>query len=119
MYSFTRYFEPLCLEDALELLDNKLNPLLIAGGTDILIKMRKGAYADTTLVSLRKINELRDIQLLKDGSIRIGPMVTFNQIITDNTINERVPVLVTAAKSMGGPQIRNVATIGGNICNAA
>ncbi|KUO52731.1 MAG: hypothetical protein APF76_14110 [Desulfitibacter sp. BRH_c19] len=119
MYNFSRYLEPLRVADALELAHKETNPVLIAGGTDLLIKMRESRQADTTLISLSKINDLKTIYKQKDGSIRIGSMATFSQIMGNTIINEEIPILAVAAKSLAGPQIRNVATIGGNICNGA
>lgn len=76
-------------------------------------------FAEASLISLRNIAELKQIKLLNDGSVSIGALVTFSQLEKNQVINKYHPILKTAGASMGGPQIRNVATIGGNICNGA
>ena len=119
MYNFSKYYDPYSINDALTYFATQLKPVLIAGGTDVLIKMREGLFKDSSLISLRNIDELKTIELQEDGSIRIGSMVTFKRMIEDKIINEQVPILKLAANSLGGPQIRSVATIGGNLCNGA
>jgi len=117
MYDIIGYFEVETLSEATVLL--ALNPKLtiIAGGTDVLIKLHGGQLKEAELLSLRKIKALEGIRKSEDGSIVIGPMATFSQIFNDPMIQATIPILAEAAISMGGPQIRNIATIGGNICN--
>lgn len=119
MYDITGYFEPETVREATELL--RANPKLkiIAGGTDVLIKMHGGQLEEAELLSIRKILELTDIRKTENGTIVIGPMATFTQVFNHPIMKENVPILTEAAISMGGPQIRNIATIGGNICNGA
>lgn len=119
MYDITGYFEPETVREATELL--RANPKLkiIAGGTDVLIKMHGGQLEEAELLSIRKIQELTDIRKTENGTIVIGPMATFTQVFNHPIMKENVPILTEAAISMGGPQIRNIATIGGNICNGA
>jgi xanthine dehydrogenase FAD-binding subunit len=71
------------------------------------------------LLSIRNIKELETIKILDDKTISIGSMATFSSIHRNSIVNQYIPVLAEAAVSMGGPQIRNIATIGGNICNGA
>lgn len=92
---------------------------LIAGGTDILIKIRNGELAGGTLVSIHDIDELRGITQDDEGNLHLGPLTTFRELEMSPLILEHAPLLAEAAASMGGPQIRNVATLGGNICNGA
>lgn len=119
MYNFQSYLEAETLEQALNLLNENPNLTIIAGGTDVLVKIHGGKMEKPELLGIRKIKELEKIQKLEDGTISIGPLATFSQIFNDPIINENVPVLAEAAVSMGGPQIRNIATIGGNVCNGA
>jgi xanthine dehydrogenase FAD-binding subunit len=95
------------------------NLIIIAGGTDILIKMHGGKLEKIDLLSINNIVSLKNIKKMEDGTINIGPLTTFSQIANDPLIAKSIPVLAEASLSMGGPQIRNVATIGGNICNGA
>ena len=92
---------------------------LISGGTDVLIRLREGddAYAD--LVDIHNLAELRPIVARPDGTLRVGAGATFTEIMESPLVKERIPALAEAAASVAGPQIRNVGTIGGNLCNGA
>jgi len=92
---------------------------LIAGGTDILVKMQHQPVVEQELLSIRKLTELKKIEKREDGTLVLGALVTFTQIANEPILQESVPALVDAAISMGGPQIRNMATLGGNVCNGA
>ena len=119
MYSVKKLHSPVSLEAALCLLAGEEKALPLAGGTDILVKMRGGELKDVSLVSLAKLAELREIAEDENGDILIGSAVTFTDVAQSPIVGARVPMLCTAALSMGGPQIQNVATIGGNVCNGA
>lgn len=119
MFDIKAYFEAETVNEATALLAANPNLIVIAGGTDVLIKLHHGQLERAELLSIRKIKSLEGIRKLEDGTIIIGPLTTFTQIAKDPIIGENIPVLAEAALSMGGPQIRNVATIGGNICNGA
>ena len=71
------------------------------------------------IVDIHNLAELRGITLAEDGSLRIGSATTFTQLIEDPITQRHLPALCAAATSIAGPQIRNVATYGGNICNGA
>ena len=117
MYDIKGYFEVETVSEATLLLELNPNLKIIAGGTDVLIKMHGGHIKEAELLSLRKIKSLATIRKAEDGTIVIGPMATFSQIFNDPIIQETIPILTEAAIAMGGPQIRNIATIGGNVCN--
>lgn len=119
MFDINNIYQPKTLKEALDILDNKENIKIIAGGTDVLIKLHHGDLTGIELLSIRDIEELRDITLNDEGDIEIGAMASFSDIFRSNVINENIYVLSEAAVSMGGPQVRNVATIGGNVCNGA
>ncbi|WP_406676757.1 xanthine dehydrogenase FAD-binding subunit XdhB [Moorella sp. ACPs] len=119
MYNIQGYFEAETVKEATALLAAAPHLLVIAGGTDVLIKMHHGQIEKAELLSIRKIKSLQGVVKLEDGTILIGPLTTFTQIANHPVIKENIPVLAEAALTMGGPQIRNVATIGGNICNGA
>lgn len=118
MFDFNNIYEPKTIEEALEILDNK-DVKIIAGGTDILIKFHHGDIKDVELLSIRDVESLSKIEVNEKEEIVIGSMATFTKIFRNEIINEKIKVLSEAAVSMGGPQIRNVATIGGNVCNGA
>lgn len=112
------YFEPETVSDVVALLGRLgKDTRLIAGGTDLLVDMKKGRVEPKHLVSLAKIPGLSHITD-DGGSLRIGATTTFREITESRLIKEKYPVLLEAAQSMAGVQIRNMATIGGNICNA-
>lgn len=119
MYDIIGYYEAESVSEATALLAQNPNLRLIAGGTDVLIKMHGGQIEGVELLSIRKIKSLEDIRKAEDGTIAIGAMATFTQVFNDPILREMIPILTEAAISMGGPQIRNIATIGGNVCNGA
>ncbi len=119
MFDIVNIEKPDTLEAALEMLTRNPDMKIIAGGTDVLIKMRNGALEEAELLSLRNIPGMDEISILNNGTISIGAMATFAKIFRSSIINENLPVLSEVAVSVGGPQIRNMATIGGNICNGA
>lgn len=119
MYDIKRLFEPMSLSEAIEIYHNNPHLKIIAGGTDVLIHLHHGKFEQLELLSLQKVKELDEIKLLEDGTISIGAMTAFSTVFRSDLINQTIPVLAEASVSMGGPQIRNIATIGGNVCNGA
>ena len=119
MFDINNIYQPKTLNEALEILDNKENVKIIAGGTDVLIKLHHGDLAGVELLSIRDIEELKQITLNDEVDIEIGSMASFSDVFRSDVINENIYVLSEAAVSMGGPQVRNMATIGGNVCNGA
>ncbi|MDI6879943.1 MAG: xanthine dehydrogenase FAD-binding subunit XdhB [Desulfitobacteriaceae bacterium] len=119
MYDIQDYQEALTLSEVAETLARNPRMRIIAGGTDLLIKLHGGQIKAAELLSIRKIEALSHIEKMPDGAIGIGPLATFTQITQDPVIKTDIPLLAEAAVSMGGPQIRNIATIGGNVCNGA
>ena len=119
MYDIKGYYDAETVSEATELLAENANLKIIAGGTDVLIKMHGGQLENAELLSLRKIKSLETIRRAEDGTIAIGAMATFTKVFNDPILRDSIPILTEAAVSMGGPQIRNIATIGGNICNGA
>ena len=117
MYNIIGYYEAETISEATALLAENPKLRLIAGGTDVLIKMHGGQLEGAELLSLRKIKSLGTIRKAEDGTIVIGAMATFTQVFNDPILREMIPIITEAAISMGGPQIRNIATIGGNVCN--
>ena len=119
MYDIKGYYDAETVSEATSLLAENPNLKLIAGGTDVLIKLHGGQLEGAELLSLRKIKSLEDIRVAADGTIVIGAMATFSTVFNNPSLRELIPILTEAAISMGGPQIRNIATIGGNVCNGA
>lgn len=119
MFDIKKIVEPDTLKEALEVLDSYRDYKIISGGTDVLIKLRHGEWQDVSLLSINKLQELKHIKVLDNGDITIGAGVTFAEIFRSNLIMDKLTALGEGAISMGGPQIRNMATIGGNVCNGA
>jgi carbon-monoxide dehydrogenase medium subunit len=112
------YLRPQTLEEALSLLNQHgKKAKLIAGGTDVIVMIKQKAMIPEVLISLRGIPGLDQIRY--DGFLRIGAMVTHRDIEKSEVIRKEFSALTDAADVLGSIQIRNVATIGGNICTAA
>ena len=119
MFDIKEIKEPKSLDEALKVLDSNTKLKIISGGTDVLIKLHHGKISDAELLSIKNLDTLRDIKILEDKTISIGANSTFSDIFRSEVINNNIPILSEAAVLMGGPQIRNMATIGGNVCNGA
>jgi len=112
------YFKPKTLEEALTLFAKYGEKAKwIAGGTDVIVMIKQKTMAPDVLISLQAIPGLDQIQY--NGSLSIGPMVTHRAIEKSEAIKKNFSALTDAADFLGSIQIRNVATIGGNICTAA
>ncbi len=112
------YHKPESLADACALLkDNGGKAKVLAGGTDVRLDLKQGLSDAGHLVSLEKIPELVQIEC-KNGTLLIGSMVTPGMLAGSDLVKKKFPGLSDAAASMAGAQIRNLATIGGNICSA-
>ena len=117
MYDIKALYEAASVKDAIALLQAHPAAHVIAGGSDVLIKMREGKLAGCELVSIYGLDALRGVTLEADGAIRIGSLTSFSHITKDPIIQAHINVLGEAVDMVGGPQIRNIGTIGGNTCN--
>lgn len=114
------YYAPETLEGAIAvLLQQGDGAYPIAGGTDLVTKTRYGGLAPKAVVSLNRIPGLDDVTAMDGGGLRIGAMVTLNQVAGSSQIGVRYPLLAETAGKMASDLIRNLATVGGNLCNAA
>lgn len=119
MYDIEAYYEANTVEEANALLSEHPGARIICGGSDVLIKIREGKLAGTELVSIRGIPQLQGVRMEENGDLWIGAATTFSHITADPLVRKNIPVLGEAVDQVGGPQIRNIGTIGGNICNGA
>ncbi|MDR0584441.1 MAG: xanthine dehydrogenase FAD-binding subunit XdhB [Treponema sp.] len=117
MYDIEALFEAESAAHAVELLREHPGARIIAGGSDVLIGIREGKLAGCTLVSIQKIDALRGVGIDNNGTIRIGALTSFSHVSADPVIRRHIPVLAEAVDTVGGPQLRNIGTIGGNVCN--
>lgn len=110
-------FQPKTVEEAKTLMSEYPNSKLLAGGTDLVLGLRREEQSTQYLIDLGKISDLKAIT--EDAQeIALGSMVTFTQLRESELIKNNFNSLFECAKNMGSPQIRNAATIGGNIANA-
>lgn len=110
------YIRATTIDEALNAL-NTDNCKLIAGGTDLLLKIKHGMLAVKTMVDISQIENFSYIQ--EDSNmIRIGAGTKLKDLIDSDVIHSSAPLIAQVAQEVGSPEIRNVATVGGNICAA-
>lgn len=112
------YYQPESLKEAYGLMEKHGgNARYIAGGTDIIWRIKQGVIQADALISLRGIESLEGISL--NGGLTLGSMALFRNIERDSAIISDYPSLAQAVSVLANPQVRNVATVGGNLCNGA
>ena len=109
---------PRSLKHALTLLASDPAPTPIAGCTDVYVGLHFGTMREHRFVDLWGLDELRGISVERDV-LRIGALTTYTEIIQSTLVQKRVPMLVAASREVGGAQIQNRGTLGGNIANAS
>jgi carbon-monoxide dehydrogenase medium subunit len=110
-----QYLQPLTIQEALEMLgEYRGRALIIAGGTDVIPLLRRGEFQVDALVDISGLPGMRYIEADGD-SICLGGLVTHTQVGSSSLIQERARLLAYAANAVGSPQIRNVATVAGNL----
>jgi aerobic carbon-monoxide dehydrogenase medium subunit len=112
------YHRPGSFDDACKILAESPDAVPLAGGTDLLVEMKQAGRNHKDLVSLRSIDALHSIEL-GSGGLSIGACATHNQIISSAEIQRASPAIAVAASCIGTDQVRNTATIGGNLCTGA
>jgi CO/xanthine dehydrogenase FAD-binding subunit len=118
MATVEKYAAPTNLAEAVRLLAED-DATLLAGGTDLMLQTRSGVKTFAPLLlNLRRIPELQGITK-SNGTIRVGALATVTDILRDRTLLEHVRILTESADCFASDQVRNSATIGGNICNAS
>ncbi len=119
MYNFGQFFKPQNLTEALNIYHKNPQAIIIAGGTDVLIKLRDGKFSGADLISIGHLDALKKISQNDNGDIEIGALASFEALSQNLLIRQNISILAEAAATVGGPQIRRVGTIGGNLCNGA
>lgn len=117
MYDLKALYEASSVQNAVELRLEHPEAQIIAGGSDVLVQMREGKRAGKELISIYGLDELRGVSMDENENIRIGSLTSFSHITRDPIIQKYINVLGQAVDMVGGPQIRNIGTIGGNTCN--
>jgi CO/xanthine dehydrogenase FAD-binding subunit len=114
------YARPRSLDEAFALLQQPgADARVLAGGTDLLVRLRLGHIRPSLVVDIKRADELRAGVLEIDGCLRIGARTVMTDLVADPRIRQHYPALVEAANVVGSVQIRNRATLAGNICNAS
>jgi CO/xanthine dehydrogenase FAD-binding subunit len=114
------YHTPETLVEALSLLERlDGRARLIAGGTDLLLKMRAGVLAPPVLINIKRLPELKGIEFDEREGLRLGALTTVRELARAGAIKSHYPVVAQAAGLMASEQVRSLATLGGNLCNAA
>jgi len=118
MTEIERYAVPRSLEEATEIL-REGGVTVLAGGTDLMPQTRGGRLAcQPLLMNIRRVPELKGIAE-DNGVVRIGALVTITELLESKLVRERLNLLWQACDHFASDQIRNVATVGGNLCNAS
>ncbi len=119
MRSF-RYLRPAALDEVVAaLVEHGPKARLLAGGTDLIVRMRTGHTQPEVVIDLKRVAGLPADISDADGMIRIGARAVMTDVIADRRVRDHFPALAEAASVVGSVQIRNRATLAGNICNAS
>ena len=111
------YLAPKSLAEALEMMSARPEAIPLAGGTDLLVQIKEGRRPVDALLSLKRVSEMH--RYACDGTLTLGSAVTVGRIATDHKLQQDYTALAIGAELIGSVQIRSVATVGGNLCNAA
>jgi CO/xanthine dehydrogenase FAD-binding subunit len=112
------YFAPTTIEQTAHILDDYGGEARsLAGGTDLLIRMKRKQWTPHAVVNLKRIPGLSGIAL--NGELRLGALVTLQDLIRSSMLQQLFPVVTWTASKMAGVQVRSLATVGGNLCNAS
>ncbi|HJP39346.1 MAG: FAD binding domain-containing protein [Gammaproteobacteria bacterium] len=111
------YLQPASLNECLMALQDAGEfGQIVAGGTDVIFNMRLKLFRPKTVVSIRRLTELMQVEELPDGSLRIGAACRLTDLAENPIINDRFPAFSESIRSVASTHIRNMATLGGNIC---
>jgi xanthine dehydrogenase small subunit len=116
--SSLQLLQPRSLKDALRMLRDDAPLLPLAGCTDLYVLLQFGTLPGTRFLNIWQLDELRRIRT-RDNVLSIGALATYTQIIRSRGVRGRIPMLQAAAREIGGAQIQNRGTLGGNIANGS
>jgi CO/xanthine dehydrogenase FAD-binding subunit len=118
LISHRHLLEPRSLADALKMLRDEGPIVPMAGCTDLYVSLNFGTLKDTRFLNLWRLDALRTIEVRRDV-LSIGALATYTDLIRSPLVRKRLPMLAAAAQEVGGVQIQNRGTIGGNVANAS
>src|SRR5258708_21511186 len=110
--------DPRSLRDALTMLGDEESVTPLAGCTDVYVSLNFNTLKPTRFVNLWRLNHLRGIDR-RDGRLRIGALTTYTELIRSPMVTKALPMLVAAARQIGGRHIQQLRTLGGNIAHAS
>jgi aerobic carbon-monoxide dehydrogenase medium subunit len=114
------YLEPQAMQQALEWLNtHRGRARVLAGGTDLYLRLRKGVFLPDYVIDLKRVPRLDYISANRGGGVQIGPTTLQDDVARSSLIQELYPALAEAASWVGAVQTRNRATVVGNLCNAS
>ena len=114
------YHAPRTLDEALKLLaQHREKARVLAGGTDLMLMMTDRVVAPEHVVDIKNVSELSHFEWGSDGSLTMGAATPFRKLETDKRVRESFPGLAEAGGEVGSWQIRNLGTVGGNLCTAS
>jgi xanthine dehydrogenase FAD-binding subunit len=116
--SYKSYHTAGSVNEALEMLAKTRNAQVIAGGTDVMVRLQADHRHLKSLVDISAVQSLKNIELER-GVLRIGAAVTYNEIIHSAVVQQAAPMLIEASRVTGAAQIQHMGTLGGNIANAS
>jgi carbon-monoxide dehydrogenase medium subunit len=118
MTGWIEYYTPRTVEAAIQTLKAFPDSAIIAGGTDLLLDLEQGRHPGVQcLIDISRIEELHQVEC-NDQYVVIGSALPLAKLLKDHQIREHAPGLIEACELIGGPQVRNVATLGGNVAHA-
>ncbi|HEY8884961.1 MAG TPA: xanthine dehydrogenase family protein subunit M [Chloroflexota bacterium] len=118
MKDFT-YLAPTTLKEAIDLLaEHRGHTKVLAGGTDLMLQLQDGLWEPDYVVDVRNIPELNTLEYSNKAGLTVGAATSLRRIETSPIVLEKYPQLATGAGEIGSVQIRNLASLGGNICTA-
>src|SRR5271157_850120 len=111
---------PLSVRDALQILDERRETVrIVAGSTDVSVILKDGNVREEWFFEISHLDALRYIRMGQDHLIHIGALATYGDCIRSSIIRRNTHILIDAFHTLGSPQIRNLATIAGNLGNAS
>lgn len=117
--ALSAFHVPLSVDEAIGLLAGDSSARVLAGGTDLIVQMRSGRAAPGSVVDIKRIAGMNDIRKLSDGGVAIGAATACTALKDDAALAAAWPGVVEAANLIGSVQVRNRATMAGNLCNAS
>ncbi len=113
------YLRPSSLYECLELLEGSGHESrIMAGGTDFLVSLKQGVISPQKVISIRSVPELGSVSEDAEGNLQIGACANLSDLVKHSLVLKKLPALHDAISSVGSMHIRNMATIGGNLCLA-